>query len=134
MYHGIVSRILIANSDSPSRSQELFTPNDLEHAEKNGDFDIDANVFDLRPDTRVFTRMLKSINRSDISAQLFVELLQAYQDLHNNAAADPFRCCIQRDSEKFLYLSLQSFAPSPVHNANAEPALQGLALKHSSTA
>jgi hypothetical protein len=73
----------------------LLTPNDLHqdlHQANNAEsIDFDSNVLDLRPDPVFFVRFLKSINRPDISADLFVRLLETYQSLKAQSDNDPLR-------------------------------------------
>ncbi|KAH8105986.1 hypothetical protein BXZ70DRAFT_886180 [Cristinia sonorae] len=69
----------------------LFTPEDLEHAEENGDFDIDSNLLKLKPDPFQFVQYLKLIDRPDISSELFVMLLEGYRKLKSDVNGDPMR-------------------------------------------
>lgn len=69
----------------------MYTPEALKRAEESGDFDIDANILDLRPDPAQFVRYLKSIERVDMSSELFVKLLAAYRESKTDADADPLR-------------------------------------------
>ena len=69
----------------------MFTPEDLKRAEEAGELDADANLFDLRPDPARFVRYLKSIERSDISSELFVRLLEAYREVKAQTDSDPLR-------------------------------------------
>ncbi|OSX60155.1 hypothetical protein POSPLADRAFT_1066562 [Postia placenta MAD-698-R-SB12] len=79
----------------------LFTPEDLKRAEEEGELDVDSNLLDLRPDPMRFVRFLKSIERSDISSELFVRLLEAYKEVKAEADADPLRTLL------YLQLILQ---------------------------
>ncbi|KAH9844158.1 uncharacterized protein C8Q71DRAFT_731516 [Rhodofomes roseus] len=79
----------------------LFTPEDLRRAEEVGELDADANLFDLRPDPVQFVRYLKSIDRSDISSEVFVKLLEAYRELKAQPENDPLRTLL------YLQLILQ---------------------------
>lgn len=69
----------------------LFTPEDLERAEEAGEFDVDANLLKLRPDPVKFVRYLKSIDRPDITSEVFVMLLEGYQKLKADPEDDPMR-------------------------------------------
>ncbi|KZT72491.1 hypothetical protein DAEQUDRAFT_722639 [Daedalea quercina L-15889] len=79
----------------------LFTPGDLKRAEESGELDADANLFDLRPDPAQFVRYLKSIDRPDVSSELFVKLLEAYRETKAQTEADPLRTLL------YLQLILQ---------------------------
>jgi hypothetical protein len=57
----------------------LFTPEDLKKAEENGEFDANANFLGLRPDPVRFICFLKSLERTDVSSEIFVRLLEAYR-------------------------------------------------------
>ncbi|KAH9938290.1 uncharacterized protein B0H18DRAFT_1081018 [Fomitopsis serialis] len=65
---------------------------------ESGELDTDANLFDLRPDPAQFVRYLKSIERSDVSSELFVRLLEAYREMKAQSASDPL--------QTLLYLQL----------------------------
>jgi hypothetical protein len=69
----------------------LLTPNDLHRTNNAESIDVNSNVLDLRPDPVFFVRFLKSINRPDISADLFVRLLETYQSLKAQPEDDPLR-------------------------------------------
>ena len=60
-------------------------------AEKNGELNIDSNLFDLRPDPAHFVGFLKMVNRPDISSSLFVRLLEAYRAVKSENRGDPLR-------------------------------------------
>ncbi|OBZ76096.1 hypothetical protein A0H81_03253 [Grifola frondosa] len=82
-------------------SLSLFTPESLRQAEEAGDLDVDSNVLDLRPDPVHFVKYLKSIDRADISSELFVRILEAYKETKSNSQADPLRALL------YLQLILQ---------------------------
>ncbi|KAJ7781261.1 hypothetical protein B0H16DRAFT_1497669 [Mycena metata] len=63
----------------------LLTPADDE------DIDLDTNILDLYPDPVHFVRFLKSIQRTDISSDLFVRLLESYRDSKSETDDDPTR-------------------------------------------
>ena len=67
----------------------FFTPEDLRRAEEAGEFDINANILHLRPDPMEFVGYLKSVGRVDISSDIFVKLLEAYQEARRDSEADP---------------------------------------------
>lgn len=69
----------------------LFTPEDLRRAEESGELDSGSNIFHLRPDPIQFVDYLKSIDRVDISSDIFVRLLGAYQESKGNSESDPMR-------------------------------------------
>lgn len=72
----------------------MFTPEDLQRAEEAGEFDVDANILNLRPDPAHFVGFLKSIDRSDVLSELFVRLLETYREYKTIDDADPMRCII----------------------------------------
>lgn len=69
----------------------LLTPEDLRRSESTRELDFDSNLLDLRPDPAHFVRFLKSINRTDVSSDLFVKLLEAYRDTRTAGEVDPMR-------------------------------------------
>lgn len=82
-----------------SRSEEppalsLLTPEDLRRADETGDFDMDDNLLNLRPDPVHFVRFLKSIDRADVSSELFVKLLEVYRDQKLQQESDPKRLAL----------------------------------------
>lgn len=84
-------------------SLSLFTPEDLRRAEQSGEFDVDSNLLDLRPDPVRFVRYLKTIERADISSELFVRLLEAYRENKADPDGDPLRSvCILVSVRRFL--------------------------------
>ena len=72
-------------------SLSLFTPESLKQAEEAGEFDIDANILGLKPDPIRFVAFLSTINRNDVSSELFVKLLEEYRELGNRTDPDPLR-------------------------------------------
>ncbi|KAJ6613487.1 hypothetical protein B0H10DRAFT_1805501 [Mycena sp. CBHHK59/15] len=62
----------------------LLTPAD-------DDIDLDSNILDLYPDPVHFVNFLKSIQRTDISSDLFVRLLESYRDSKHQVEGDPMR-------------------------------------------
>ncbi|KAJ7682824.1 hypothetical protein DFH06DRAFT_306273 [Mycena polygramma] len=73
----------LEKSDKPT-PLSLLTPAD-------DDIDLDTNIFDLFPDPAHFVRFLKSIQRTDISSDLFVRLLESYRDSKSWKDEDPTR-------------------------------------------
>lgn len=69
----------------------MFTPEDLKRAEETGQMDVDANILDLRPDPTIFVRYLKSLDRVEVSSELFVRLLEAYRETKSDTDSDPTR-------------------------------------------
>jgi hypothetical protein len=69
----------------------LLTPEDIRRAKETGELDFDSNLLNLRPDPRHFVSFLKSIDRTDVSSNLFVKLLEAYRDTRNENEGDPMR-------------------------------------------
>ncbi|KAJ7179134.1 hypothetical protein C8R46DRAFT_1187560 [Mycena filopes] len=80
-------------SDKPA-SLSLLTPAD-------DDIDLDTNILNLYPDPVHFVRFLKSIQRTDISSDLFVRLLESYRDSKLESDGDPTRTLL------FLQLVVQ---------------------------
>ena len=81
-----------------TESLSIFTPEALEEAEKSGKFDVDSNLFDLRPDPAHFAGFLKTINRPEVSSSLFVRLLEAYRGVKSGNEGDPLRYGVVPDS------------------------------------
>lgn len=84
--------------DQNHQRLSLFTPEDLRKAEDAGEFDVNANILHLRPDPVHFVRYLKALNRSEVTGQIFVGLLESYREAKSVSGADPMR-----------YVSFQSF-------------------------
>ncbi|KAK7061701.1 RTP1-C1 domain-containing protein [Favolaschia claudopus] len=75
----------LESSEKPA-SLSLLTPaNDKE------DIDIDSNILDLYPDPTHFVRFLATIQRPDISSELFVRLLESYRESKADSDGDPIR-------------------------------------------
>ena len=74
----------------------LFTPDDLQRAEESGEFDLDANLLNLRPDPTHFVAFIKSLDRSDVVSELFVRLLEAYRQSKAARDVDPLRFVFTR--------------------------------------
>ncbi|KAJ7507767.1 hypothetical protein B0H11DRAFT_2314195 [Mycena galericulata] len=74
----------LEKSEKPP-SLALRTPADDE------EIDLDSNILDLYPDPAHFVRFLKSIQRTDISSDLFVRLLELYRDSKSETDGDPTR-------------------------------------------
>lgn len=68
----------------------LFTPADLKQAEEAGDLDTDANILDLRPDPATFVQYVNTIERPEVSSELFVRLLESHQRLKDDVS-DPLK-------------------------------------------
>jgi hypothetical protein len=69
----------------------LFTPAELKRAEDAGELDVDANLMNLRPDPAIFVQYLKTIERPDITSEIFVRLLEGYHELKAAASSEPLR-------------------------------------------
>ncbi|KAF7790090.1 hypothetical protein EIP86_001040 [Pleurotus ostreatoroseus] len=67
----------------------LFTPEDLKRAEESGELDIDANILNLRPDPSQFIAFLKSLDRANLSSEIFVRLLEAYRETKTVKDSNP---------------------------------------------
>jgi len=84
------------SSHSKTRQQKesslaFFTPDDLKKAEEGGALDVDANFLDLRPDPAHFVDFLVSLDRPDVTSDVFVRLLEGYRDFKTNEESDPLR-------------------------------------------
>lgn len=69
----------------------MFTPEDLRRAEESGDLNMNTNILDLRPDPVHFVKYLKSLERTDISADIYMRLLDAYRESKADTDANPLR-------------------------------------------
>lgn len=76
---------------NPMEQLSLFTPDDLQRAEESGEFDLNANLLNLRPDPVHFVTFIKSLDRPDVASELFVHLLEAYRESKAASDADPLR-------------------------------------------
>lgn len=72
-------------------SLSLLTPDRLPRDVNLDDPNFDANIFDLYPDPLHFVNLLKSIDREDISSDLFVRLLEAYREAKSHSNGDSLR-------------------------------------------
>ncbi len=92
-FEAYYQRILISSGDSSEdgRSLSLFTPEDLKRAEESGEFDVDANILDLRPDPAHFAAFLRSLDRPDMASEIFVRVLAAYRESEVASDADPLK-------------------------------------------
>lgn len=73
----------------PPPSISLLAAAELE-ANSRDDVDINANPFNLRPDPQEFVTFLTTLDRKDISSELFVRFLNQYREL-NNSDEQPMR-------------------------------------------
>lgn len=88
IYRGIISHISVRSEKPPALS--FLTPEDLRRADEAEEL-LDNNFLDLRPDPVHFVRFLKSIDRSDMSSELFVRLLETYRERKSQQESDPMR-------------------------------------------
>ena len=72
-------------------SLALFTPDNLKRAEESGALDVDANFLDLRPDPTHFVDFLVSLDRPDVTSDVFVRLLEGYRDSKANKESNSLR-------------------------------------------
>jgi len=72
-------------------SLSLLTPDRLPRDVNLDDPNFDANIFDLYPDPLHFVDLLKSIDREDVSSDLFVCLLEAYGEAKSHSNGDSLR-------------------------------------------
>ncbi|GJJ07060.1 hypothetical protein Clacol_001259 [Clathrus columnatus] len=69
-----------SNTSVPSISLQSVAEMD---GKPRDDIDIDANPFDLRPDPVRFVAFMKTMDRKDVSSDIFLRLLNGYQELKN---------------------------------------------------
>jgi hypothetical protein len=69
----------------------LLTPEALRRAEETGELDFDSNLLNLRPDPIYFAHFLKSIDRTDVASEIFVNLLETYRSMRNGIDDNPTR-------------------------------------------
>ncbi|GLB33780.1 hypothetical protein LshimejAT787_0106640 [Lyophyllum shimeji] len=74
-------------SDRPS-ALSLLTPEDVK-ADATEDFNLNTNILGLYPDPTHYVQLLRTIDRVDISSDLFVRLLEAYRE--HRSKEDPTR-------------------------------------------
>ena len=79
-------------SISEQSSLSLFTPEGLRRAEESGEFDVNTNLLDLRPDPTYFVAFLKSLDRLEVVSNLFISFLESYQENKADPYSDPLRC------------------------------------------
>lgn len=70
-------------------SISLLTATDLK-AKSKVEVDITANPFSLRPDPSQFVAYMKTLDRQDVSSEIFIRLLNTYRDLKDNSE-DPLK-------------------------------------------
>ncbi|KAI9069217.1 hypothetical protein FKP32DRAFT_1682994 [Trametes sanguinea] len=97
---GEISRVDDSAADN-GQPLSMFTPQSLKEAEEAGEFDVDSNILDLKPDPIRLVRFIKNLDRADVSSDLFVQLLEAYRDSRSQADADPLKTLL------YLQLVLQ---------------------------
>lgn len=73
------------------------------------DVDINANPFNLRPDPSEYVTLMKTLDRKDVSSEIFVRLLDQYQRLHDSED-QPMRFVIS-----FCGISTNVYVPSTGH-------------------
>ncbi|KAL7282291.1 hypothetical protein ACG7TL_003761 [Trametes sanguinea] len=96
---GEISRV--DNSAADGQPLSMFTPQSLKEAEEAGEFDVDSNPLGLKPDPIRLVRFIKSLDRADVSSDLFVQLLEAYRESRAQADVDPLKTLL------YLQLVLQ---------------------------
>ncbi|KAI0773425.1 hypothetical protein BC629DRAFT_722564 [Irpex lacteus] len=87
----VAGNVRRVESSEDGGSLSLFTPEDLKKAEESGEFDVDANILDLRPDPAHFAAFLKSLDRPDMASEIFVRVLGAYRESEGANDADPLK-------------------------------------------
>lgn len=102
----------------------LFTPADLRRAEERGELDFDANLLNLRPDPVHFVRFLKAIDRTDVSSDLFVKLLEDYREARVEGDTNPMRLVnVSLGTSKLMHnMTTQYYALPPAYNPDADSA------------
>ncbi|TFK43559.1 hypothetical protein BDQ12DRAFT_643120 [Crucibulum laeve] len=81
-----------SQKSGPPSGLDLLTPDNFNRDEEP---DVDTNLFDLYPDPSHFVQFLKTIERSDISSEIFVKLLEAYHTQKSDANSDPMQRIIR---------------------------------------
>ncbi|KAL6299670.1 hypothetical protein BKA93DRAFT_904210 [Sparassis latifolia] len=109
-------------------SLSLFTPESLRQAEDSGEFSVDSNPLDLRPDPVHFVKFLNSLDRSDISSELFMRMLEAYREVKSEADADPLRTLMYL--QLILQMQSQLTADGTSSNILKKPAYILSFIKH----
>ncbi|KAF9462618.1 hypothetical protein BDZ94DRAFT_1366131 [Collybia nuda] len=69
----------------------LITPGDFRQVKEVNELSLDANILDLYPDPVHFARFLKDIDRTEISSEIFVKLLEAYRSYKVVEEENPMR-------------------------------------------
>ncbi|EPQ59213.1 hypothetical protein GLOTRDRAFT_70452 [Gloeophyllum trabeum ATCC 11539] len=93
-------------------SLSLLTTEDLKHLDDDHTSGVDTNIFGLHPDPPVFVAFIQSINRSDITSDMFVRLLDAYQESKSAEDADPMRTLLYLQLVNRMQLVVSSSAPT----------------------
>ncbi|KDQ64472.1 hypothetical protein JAAARDRAFT_116363 [Jaapia argillacea MUCL 33604] len=99
----------VASIEQPS-NLALFTPEDIQRAEDDGELDIDANIFNLYPDPGRFTRLLSLLDRGEAASEIFTRLLDRYRELKTAKDKDPMQTLLYLQ----LILQMQSHLSSGI--------------------
>ncbi|KAI0772085.1 hypothetical protein BD413DRAFT_52804 [Trametes elegans] len=99
---GELSRVAEESVEDGTPPLSFFTPQSLKEAEEAGEFDVDSNVLGLKPDPARLISFIKTLNRDDVSSDLFVQLLEAYRTSRTQPASDPLKILL------YLQLVLQA--------------------------
>ncbi|KAI6035338.1 hypothetical protein F5J12DRAFT_909233 [Pisolithus orientalis] len=74
-------------TESQMEKLALLSPERL----RGKEYDVYDDAFDLYPNPTHFVRYIKSLNRSDISCELFVRLLEEYRSAKSDRESNPMR-------------------------------------------
>ncbi|EGN93069.1 hypothetical protein SERLA73DRAFT_163744 [Serpula lacrymans var. lacrymans S7.3] len=114
----------ILPSDRPEKLS-LLTPEDLRRQEETEEIDMD--LFDLYPNPTHLVQYFKSLDRPDITSELFVELLEVYQKTKGIKNIDPLRVMLYLQ----LIIQMQSqLAGNASSNILSKPEHILLFVKH----
>ncbi|TFK55674.1 hypothetical protein OE88DRAFT_1652095 [Heliocybe sulcata] len=86
----IAGEITRTERPKETSSLALLTPEDLKTLRESEDASLDMNMFGLRPDPAVFVNFMESIDRPDITSDLFIRLLDTYR-VSKISDEDPLR-------------------------------------------
>jgi hypothetical protein len=110
---GLDGSVQRQSQPNEARSLSLFTPEDLDKAEKSGGLDSDSNFLGLYPDPKHFVLLLEALDQQEIFGAVFAKVLAAYWDSRQMDGNNPEKCVLchaytsQADSSRsLLYLQL----------------------------
>ncbi|KZT36688.1 hypothetical protein SISSUDRAFT_1049524 [Sistotremastrum suecicum HHB10207 ss-3] len=89
------------------------------HDPNLADPDINSNPLDLRPDPFQLVQALKQIGRAEISSQLFIRLLEHYQEAEQSEEGDPLKALLYL--QLITQMQAQMTGPTAKENILAKP-------------